>query len=165
MSGHAGRDLIILVITDGAPSDVTAEQFRQLEEVKKPNVYTTFIVANDVSQVDITTYSKPSDAYEQCLQGLPGVAVTGFYSWTLRDEEIEGRTISRDAWIAKALLGAKMPEHALSPKSHADFTHQILFPEDNMEEMSRNLQNAPSYVRTTPIGLGKVGALGCGASI
>jgi len=156
VSGHAGRDLIILVITDGSPTDVTAEQFRQFEEVKKPNVYTTFIVANDVSQVDITTYSKPSDAYEQCLQGLPGVAVTSFYTWVLRDEEIEGRSISRDAWIAKALLGAKVPEQALPAKNHKDFTHDLLFPEDNMEQLRRNLQNAPAYVRSMPVGPGMV---------
>ena len=165
VSGHAGRDLIILVITDGSPTDVTAEQFRQFEELKKPNVYTTFIVANDVSQVDITSYYKPSDAYEQCLQGLPGVAVTGFYSWCLRDEERAGRKLSRDAWISRALLGAKVPERALQPKTHPDFTHNLLFPEDNMEQMSRNIENAPAYIRKMPIGIGEVGALGLGHGV
>ena len=151
MSGHAGRDLIIIVITDGPPSDLTAEQLRQLEQVKKPNVYTTFIVANDVSQVDISTYSKPSDAYEACLKDLPGTAVTGFYSWCLRDEEIAGRTLSRDAWISKALLGGKMPHQALPAKDHPDFTHQLIHPEEDLSHIRHVVEKLAANVRAVPM--------------
>ena len=64
--------------------------------------------------------------------------------------------------MSTALLGAKVPEQALQPKTHPDFTHNLLFPEDNMEEMSRNIENAPAYIRKMPIGIGEVGALGLG---
>ena len=109
--GHgAETDLILIVMTDGSPSDVDFGGLTRLVAGKKANVYVTFMMCTEDDDV--------VGAYNRHLDRIPGVDITDDYASEKKEVEAHGRKLSYYKWLAKATLGGKlvkydkMDEHA-----------------------------------------------------
>ena len=102
--GHSNEtELIVLVMTDGEPSDVTFDGLRQMVGSKKPSVFVTFLMCTEDDDV--------VEAYNRHVDRLPGVDITDDYVSEKREVEAHGKRLSYYKWMAKAVLGGKMPKY------------------------------------------------------
>ena len=102
--GHgAETDLILIVMTDGSPSDVDFGGLTRLVAGKKANVYVTFMMCTEDDDV--------VGAYNRHLDRIPGVDITDDYVSEKREVEAHGKRLSYYKWMAKAVLGGKMPKY------------------------------------------------------
>ena len=102
--GHRNEtELIVLVMTDGEPSDVTFDGLRQMVGSKKPSVFVTFLMCTEDDDV--------VEAYNRHVDRLPGVDITDDYVSEKREVEAHGKRLSYYKWMAKAVLGGKMPKY------------------------------------------------------
>ena len=70
--GHgAETDLILLIMTDGEPSDCSFSELRQLVGQKSPKVFCTFMMCTEEDDV--------VEQYNKSLDRLPGVDITDDY--------------------------------------------------------------------------------------
>mmetsp|Transcript_16468 Transcript_16468/g.51228 ORF Transcript_16468/g.51228 Transcript_16468/m.51228 type:complete len:446 (-) Transcript_16468:103-1440(-) len=110
--GHSNEtDIILLVMTDGEPSDCSFESLRTMVAQKRKNVYLTFMMCTEDDDV--------VDKYNKYVDHLPGVDITDDYASEKREVEGFGRSLPYYKWLAKAVLGGKMYKY------------------DHMDEMSR----------------------------
>mmetsp|Transcript_19282 Transcript_19282/g.57478 ORF Transcript_19282/g.57478 Transcript_19282/m.57478 type:complete len:276 (+) Transcript_19282:239-1066(+) len=102
--GHgAETDLILLIMTDGEPSDCSFSELRQLVGQKSPKVYCTFMMCTEEDDV--------VEQYNKSLDRLPGVDITDDYVSEKKEVEKLGNKLSYYKWMAKAVLGGKMPKY------------------------------------------------------
>ena len=102
--GHgAETDLILLVMTDGSPSDVDFAGLTRLVQAKAKNVYVTFLMCTEDDDV--------VGAYNRYLDRIPGVDITDDYASEKREVEAHGRKLSYYKWLAKAVLGGKLVKY------------------------------------------------------
>ena len=102
--GHAAEtDLILLIMTDGEPSDCSFSELRTLVGQKSPNVYCTFMMCTEEDDV--------VEQYNKSLDRLPGVDITDDYVSEKKEVEKLGNKLSYYKWMAKAVLGGKMPKY------------------------------------------------------
>ena len=102
--GHgAETDLILLIMTDGEPSDCSFSELRTLVGQKSPNVYCTFMMCTEEDDV--------VEQYNKSLDRLPGVDITDDYVSEKKEVEKLGNKLSYYKWMAKAVLGGKMPKY------------------------------------------------------
>ena len=82
--GHSNEtELIVLVMTDGEPSDVTFDGLRQMVGSKKPSVFVTFLMCTEDDDV--------VEAYNRHVDRLPGVDITDDYVSEKREVEAHGK--------------------------------------------------------------------------
>ncbi|KAH8046602.1 hypothetical protein JL720_16327 [Aureococcus anophagefferens] len=92
--GHgAETDLILIVMTDGSPSDVDFGGLTRLVAGKKANVYVTFMMCTEDDDV--------VGAYNRHLDRIPGVDITDDYASEKKEVEAHGRKLSYYKWLAK----------------------------------------------------------------
>lgn len=102
--GHrVETELIVLAMTDGEPSDVSFDGLRQLVASKKPSVFVTFLMCTEDDD-DV-------EAYNKYVDHIPGVDITDDYVSEQREVEAHGKRLSYYKWMAKAVLGGKMPKY------------------------------------------------------
>ena len=102
--GHgAETDLILLIMTDGEPSDCSFSELRQLVGQKSPKVFCTFMMCTEEDDV--------VEQYNKSLDRLPGVDITDDYVSEKKEVEKLGNKLSYYKWMAKAVLGGKMPKY------------------------------------------------------
>jgi hypothetical protein len=102
--GHgAETDLILLIMTDGEPSDCSFSELRQLVGQKSPKVFCTFMMCTEEDDV--------VEQYNKSLDRLPGVDITDDYVSEKKEVERLGNKLSYYKWMAKAVLGGKMPKY------------------------------------------------------
>ena len=96
---RADTELIVLAMTDGEPSDVSFDWLRQLVASKKPSVFVTFLMCTE--------------------DDIPGVDITDDYMSEKREVEAHGKRLSYYKWMAKAVLGGKMPKYDMLDEKKA----------------------------------------------
>mmetsp|Transcript_7294 Transcript_7294/g.21542 ORF Transcript_7294/g.21542 Transcript_7294/m.21542 type:complete len:298 (+) Transcript_7294:1283-2176(+) len=102
--GHSSEtEVILLVMTDGEPSDCTFDGLKQLVQQKVANVFVTFLMCTEEDDV--------VDQYNKYLDHIPGVDITDDYASEKKEVEALGRKLSYYKWLAKATLGGKMPKY------------------------------------------------------
>ena len=84
--GHSNEtDIILLVMTDGEPSDCSFESLRTMVAQKRKNVYLTFMMCTEDDDV--------VDKYNKYVDHLPGVDITDDYASEKREVEGFGRSL------------------------------------------------------------------------
>ncbi len=96
-------DTIVVVMTDGTPSDSTLPQIQQMLQGRAKDVYMTFLMCTE----DDETVA----AYNQCVDPIWGCDITDDYKSEKKEVEAAGNKLSYHKWLAKAVLGGKMPKY------------------------------------------------------
>ena len=137
LPGHSREtEVILLVMTDGEPSDVTFDGLKGIVQQKVATVYVTFLMCTEEDDVasgavlprrastgsDLAGSRSRLDAcrqtlrqvvgqYNKYLDRIPGVDITDDYMSEKQEVEALGRKLSYYKWMAKAVLGGKMPKY------------------------------------------------------
>ena len=102
--GHgAETDLLLLIMTDGEPSDCAFQELRQMVKAKHSSVYCTFMMCTEEDDV--------VERYNKSLDRIPGVDITDDYLSEKKEVERLGNRLNYYTWMAKAVLGGKMPKY------------------------------------------------------
>mmetsp|Transcript_30655 Transcript_30655/g.98785 ORF Transcript_30655/g.98785 Transcript_30655/m.98785 type:complete len:260 (+) Transcript_30655:107-886(+) len=96
-------DVLLLVFTDGVPSDGTFTDLQQAVQAKRPHVFVGFMMCTDEDDV--------VDNYNTWLDKIPGVDVNDDYYSEKKEAEQRGNTLSYYKWLAKAVLGPKLTKY------------------------------------------------------
>uniref|UniRef100_A0A7S3NMD2 VWFA domain-containing protein n=1 Tax=Aureoumbra lagunensis TaxID=44058 RepID=A0A7S3NMD2_9STRA len=102
-SDNDGNDLILLVMTDGEPSDCSFTELKQAIANKAKNIYVTFLMCTSEDEV----VSK----YNRYLDRIPFVDIVDDYHSEKKEVEHRGRHLSYFMWLGKSVLGAKLPKY------------------------------------------------------
>lgn len=111
---------MLLILTDGEPSDCTFDELKLAVATKISNVYVTFVMCTNEDAV----VSK----YNRWLDRLPGVDICDDYLSEKREvvrarpcrraprfcgfaQERRGRSLTYFKWLCKAVLGSKLPKY------------------------------------------------------
>lgn len=102
------KEAILLVATDGEPTDTSFSGLSELirNRPRQPfPYYVTFLMCTE--QDDLV------DRYDACIDNIPGCDVVDDYVSERKQVLAAGRerTFSRCKWLAKAVLGGKMPKY------------------------------------------------------
>jgi len=102
--GHSSEtDLILLIMTDGEPSDITFDNLKNMVAAKKGNVYVTFMMCTEEDDV--------VGQYNKYLDKIPNVDITDDYQSEKTEVEAYGRKLPYYKWMAKAVLGGKLHKY------------------------------------------------------
>ena len=102
--GHSAEtEVILIVMTDGVPSDTNFAGLRQLVQSKVKNVYVTFLMCTEEDEI--------VEQYNTYVDNIPNVDITDDYLSEKKEVEAHGRKLSYYKWLAKAVLGGKMPKY------------------------------------------------------
>lgn len=98
MSGYGApeRDTLLLILTDGEPSDCAFDELSSLIRAKPSDVFCSFAMCTDESDV--------VDLYNKVVDPIPGCDITDDYSAECREAQRVGNTLSPFQWLAKMLL-------------------------------------------------------------
>ena len=108
-------DTILLVLTDGEPSDTNFNNLKAMIERRNKSVYVSFIMCTEDD--DVVT------AYEGCIDPLKGVDIVDDYVSEKKVCERVGNKLSYNKYLAKCLLGSKLDKyghldsHNMGPKA------------------------------------------------
>merc|ERR1712054_12897 len=97
------QDRLLLVMTDGSPSDVTFEQLGAMIRGKSEGVFVSFIMCTEEDDV--------VDAYNKKVDPLPGVDVMDDYASEQKEAEAMGNQLSLNKYLVKSVLGPKFPKY------------------------------------------------------
>jgi len=98
-----GADRILMVMTDGLPSDGSFDTLRQTVRAKRSNVYMNFMMCTSDDEV--------VDRYEDSVDAIPGVDVHDDFQSEKEQVEACGNRLSYNAYLAKCVLGAKFAKY------------------------------------------------------
>ena len=102
--GHGGEtEVLLIIMTDGEPSDCTFEQLRDAVRAKKGNCYVSFLMCTDEDDI-VAKYNK-------YLDRIPGVDITDDYLSEKGEAERHGKNLGYFKWLAKMVLGGKLPQY------------------------------------------------------
>merc|ERR1711998_397289 len=93
-------DRLLLVMTDGCPSDVSFEELRRMIQKKTPSVYVSVMMCTEEGDI--------VEEYNTKVDPLPGVDVLDDYASEKREvERFKGRKLSLNKYLVKCVLGPK----------------------------------------------------------
>jgi len=124
--GGAERDRLIIVITDGEPSDGSFAELKSLIEAKSSRVFVSFLMCTDEEAI--------MQQYDECMDGLDGVDVNDDYLSEAAQVRESGNRLSTEAYLVKCILGPKLPGY------------------DNLDEMELPSVNSTSSVLAEDLG-------------
>lgn len=96
-------DTIVLVLTDGEPSDCKMPQIQALLQGRAKNVYMTFMMCTEEDAV--------VDSYNKCVDPIWGCDITDDFKSEKKEVERVGKKLNMNKWLAKCVLGGKMPKY------------------------------------------------------
>jgi len=102
-STKPGADRILMVMTDGLPSDGSFDTLRGMVRAKSSNVYVNFMMCTSDDEV--------VGRYEDSVDAIPGVDVHDDYQSEKEQCEACGNRLSYNAYLAKCVLGAKFAKY------------------------------------------------------
>jgi len=92
-------DRLVMVMTDGSPSDVTFEQLRGMIQRKSEGVYVSVMMCTEEDDV--------VEQYNAQVDPLPGVDVLDDYVSEKKEIEARGKRFSLNMYLVKSVLGPK----------------------------------------------------------
>jgi hypothetical protein len=96
-------DTLVIVITDGEPSDTNFNNLRNQISTRSPNTYVTFIMCTEEDSV--------VDAYQSCIDPIKGVDIVDDYESEKRQCERHGNKMNFNMYLGKCLMGAKLDKY------------------------------------------------------
>lgn len=93
-------DVIVLVLTDGRPSDTNFSALTHQIRARKAGTYVEFIMCTEEDDV--------VDAYERFIDPIQGVDICDDYKSEKIQCERVGNRMNFNMYLAKCLLGSKM---------------------------------------------------------
>jgi len=100
--GSDEKDTLLLILTDGEPSDCSFEELSQIIRGKRPDVFCSFAMCTDENEV--------VDRYNQVVDPIQGCDITDDFA-SERAEAIRfGNKLTPYQWLAKMLL-VKFPKY------------------------------------------------------
>merc|ERR1711918_15797 len=90
---------LVMVMTDGSPSDLTFEQLRGMIQRKSEGVYVSVMMCTEEDDV--------VEQYNAQVDPLPGVDVLDDYVSEKREIEARGKRFSLNTYLVKSVLGPK----------------------------------------------------------
>ncbi|KAJ8603267.1 hypothetical protein CTAYLR_006944 [Chrysophaeum taylorii] len=100
--GSEEKDTLLLILTDGEPSDCSFEELSQIVRSKRHDVFCSFAMCTDEGDV--------VERYNQVVDPIPGCDITDDYA-SERTEAIRfGNKLTPYQWLAKMLL-VKFPKY------------------------------------------------------
>jgi len=100
--GSEEKDTLLLILTDGEPSDCSFEELSHIVRSKRPDVFCSFAMCTDESDV--------VERYNQVVDPIPGCDITDDFA-SERSEAIRfGNKLTPYQWLAKMLL-VKFPKY------------------------------------------------------
>merc|ERR1711998_193607 len=98
--GALESDRLVMVMTDGCPSDVSFDQLRKMIKGKSKQVYVSVMMCTEEDDV--------VDQYNRKVDPIPGVDVLDDYASEKREvEKHRGRKLSLNKYLVKCVLGPK----------------------------------------------------------
>lgn len=125
-SDREEHDRLIIVITDGEPSDGTFAELKSLIEAKGSRVFVSFLMCTDEDAI--------MQQYDECMDGIDGVDVNDDYLSEAAQVSASGNRLSKEAYLIKCILGPKLPGY------------------DNLDEMELPSANSTSSVLADDLG-------------
>jgi len=93
-------DRLLMVMTDGCPSDVSFEQLRKMIRGKSKRVYVSVMMCTEEDDI--------VDQYNRQVDPIPGVDVLDDYASEKREvERFRGRKLSLNKYLVKCVLGPR----------------------------------------------------------
>lgn len=93
------QDRLVMVLTDGCPSDVSFEQLQAMIRGKSEGVFCSFMMCTEEDDV--------VEQYNSKVDPLPGVDVLDDYLSEKREVEAKGKKLSLNQYLVKSVLGPK----------------------------------------------------------
>jgi len=103
LENKRGTERVVMVLTDGCPSDGTFERLRGLLAGKDNGVYVNFVMCTDDDEV--------VDRYEDSIDAVPCVDVHDDYQSEQAQVVKCGGTLNFNKYLAKCVMGAKFPKY------------------------------------------------------
>jgi len=102
------KEVILLVATDGEPTDTNFSGLSDLIRNRPRQPFSYFVTFLMCTEMDDLV-----DQYDACIDNIPGCDVVDDYASERKQVLKAGRekTFSRSKWLAKAVLGGKMPKY------------------------------------------------------
>jgi len=102
--GHGSdeKDTLLLVLTDGVPSDCSFDQMSDLIRSKPAEVFVSFAMCTDEDDI--------VELYNQVVDPIPGCDITDDYASEKVEVERTGQELTPYSWLAKMLL-VKFPKY------------------------------------------------------
>mmetsp|Transcript_2135 Transcript_2135/g.7725 ORF Transcript_2135/g.7725 Transcript_2135/m.7725 type:complete len:284 (-) Transcript_2135:58-909(-) len=99
----AEAEVLLLLLTDGEPSDCSFEELRATVKAKIKTVYLTVVMCTEEDLI--------VDKYNRFMDKLPGVDITDDYASEKKEVERRRKKLTHNAWLAKAVLGGKITKY------------------------------------------------------
>ena len=96
-------DTIVLILTDGQPSDAKMPQIQALLQGRAKSVYCTFVMCTEEDDV--------VEMYNKCVDPIWGCDISDDYKSEKAEVERAGKKLNENKWLAKIVLGGKMPKY------------------------------------------------------
>ena len=93
-------DTLVLVLTDGEPSDCKMPDIQQMLQARSKSVYMSFLMCTHEDEV--------VEHYNKCIDPIWGCDITDDYVSERKECERAGNKLSQYKWMAKSVLGGKM---------------------------------------------------------
>ena len=98
--GYSEVDTLVLVLTDGEPSDCKLPDIQQMLQARAKSVYMSFLMCTNEDGI--------VGHYNQCVDPIWGCDITDDYVSERKECERKGNKLSQYMWLAKCVLGGKM---------------------------------------------------------
>lgn len=96
-------DRLLMVMTDGCPSDVSFEELRKMIRAKHKRVFVSVMMCTEEDDI--------VEKYNRQVDPIPGVDVLDDYISEKREvEQFKGRKLSMNKYLVKCVLGPKYPK-------------------------------------------------------
>lgn len=96
-------ETLVIVMTDGEPSDTNFNSLRNQIQTRPPETYVTFIMCTSEDSV--------VDAYQSCIDPIKGVDIVDDYKSEKKLCEGHGNKLSFNMYLGKCLMGAKLDKY------------------------------------------------------
>lgn len=100
--GSGEKDTLLLILTDGEPSDCSFEELSQIVRGKRPDVFCSFAMCTDENDV--------VERYNQVVDPIPGCDITDDFASEKAEALRFGNKLTPYQWLAKMLL-VKFPKY------------------------------------------------------